>query len=43
MFNFSELTFDLKGEEMYVAGNVTTIWDIQPNDRIQVTSHCFFF
>jgi len=43
LFNFSELTIDLKGEDIYVSGNVTSIWNVQPNDRIQVISKCFFF
>jgi len=42
LFNFSELTIDLKGDEIYVRGNLTSIWDIRPNDRIQVTSKCLF-
>jgi len=41
LFNFSEFTFDLEGDEIFLSGNVTSIWNIQPNDRIQVNSNNF--
>lgn len=41
LFDFSQFTFGLEGEDISIEGNVTSIWDIQPNDRIQVGTKCF--
>jgi len=41
LFDFSKLTFGLEGDEVSVEGNVTSIWNIQPNDRIKVSTKCF--
>lgn len=36
LFNMDELTFTLNGDKIHVEGNVTTVWDVQPTDRITV-------
>lgn len=40
LMNFDELDLstDDTGENIYVKGNVTTVWDVQPDDRIVVSS-----
>lgn len=38
LFNMDELkiALDDTGENVFVTGNVTSAWDIQPDDRIEV-------
>lgn len=38
LFNMDELNIALDdtGENVYVTGNVTSVWDIQPDDRVEV-------
>lgn len=36
LFNLDELELTLDGDKIHVAGNATTIWDIEPTDRITV-------
>lgn len=40
LLNFDELEIsaDDTGDNIYVKGNVTCVWDIQPDDRIAVSS-----
>jgi len=38
IFNFSDLNIYMNLEKVFVSGNATLIWDIQPMDRIQVIS-----
>ncbi|XP_062123273.1 uncharacterized protein LOC133836701 [Drosophila sulfurigaster albostrigata] len=36
LFDFSEWTLEMVGESVIGYGNVTTVWDVQPTDRIQL-------
>ncbi|KAH8404623.1 hypothetical protein KR215_005079, partial [Drosophila sulfurigaster] len=35
LFDFSEWTLEMVGESVIGYGNVTTVWNVQPTDRIQ--------
>jgi len=43
LFNFSEYKYELSGEEIFASGNLTSIWNIQPSDRVQVIFQSFLF
>lgn len=40
LFNFDELEINVDdtAENIYIKGNVTSVWDVQPDDRIMVSS-----
>ncbi|XP_017866053.1 PREDICTED: uncharacterized protein LOC108615791 [Drosophila arizonae] len=38
LFNLDELTFSLNGDKIHVEGNVTTVWDVEPTDRITASA-----
>jgi len=44
LYNLSELIteYKLDGEQVMVSGNSTTVWNIHPDDRIQVVFKCLF-
>ncbi|XP_023171625.2 uncharacterized protein LOC111599962 [Drosophila hydei] len=38
LFNLDELELTLDGDKIHVAGNATTVWDIEPTDRITASA-----
>ncbi|XP_030387683.1 uncharacterized protein LOC115634231 [Scaptodrosophila lebanonensis] len=43
MFDLEHLTLTLDGDIVHVKGNVTTIWDVQPGDRVAASASLYHF
>ncbi|KAH8337152.1 hypothetical protein KR059_001897 [Drosophila kikkawai] len=39
LFDLSNMTFEWGEEGIVVSGNMTTVWEVEPTDRIEVRSH----
>jgi len=37
LINIDELKLSLDGDKIHIEGNATTVWDIEPDDRIAVS------
>ncbi|KAL7735956.1 hypothetical protein ACLKA6_002389 [Drosophila palustris] len=43
LMNIDELKFTLNGDNIHIEGNATTVWDIEPNDRIAATGRLMHY